>query len=185
MAGRHRKVSHRRGRHRKPPSPARLALPVGTGIAVVAVAVVALTHGDAHGSPPQHLAPAVVADDVAPSVLGFHTSRPLTPSSPVADHHALHVHPATKVDHHARQPAHHRSPAGLRIRATSDCYVQVTTTGGKLLLRRILHHHDHVQFRRHHLDVVLGNAGGVVMSVNGRPAHRAGSSGQVRRFRTG
>jgi hypothetical protein len=89
-------------------------------------------------------------------------------------------------DHSAPQPLpHHRPrPAALRITDTgAACYVQVTRGNGQLLVRRILHGHQHLAFRRHGLDVVLGNAGGVRVALNGRRAQRAGTSGEVLRFR--
>lgn len=67
----------------------------------------------------------------------------------------------------------------------ADCYLQVTSRHGHVLVRRILHHGQHVDVRGHGFDVVLGNAGGVRISIHGRPAHRAGRSGQVRQFRVG
>jgi hypothetical protein len=53
------------------------------------------------------------------------------------------------------------------------------------MMRRILDGHQHVSFRHHGLDVVLGNAGAVRVSVNGAHARRVGSEGQVRRFHVG
>jgi uncharacterized protein DUF4115 len=176
VAGKHRKDPRHRGRHRKPPSPARIALPTGTGVALAVAAVVVFTHDDARGQPPPPVSPAsVVATAVQPSVLGFHTTRPQRAPKP-----RLHGAAKPVVGHHPVR--RHQSPAALRLRAIADCYVQVTSHRGRLLVRRILHRHDHLSFRHHGLHVVLGNAGGVRISVDGDQASLAGASGQVRRF---
>jgi hypothetical protein len=79
--------------------------------------------------------------------------------------------------------AHHRAAPVLVVTDIGPaCYLQVTAPGGQLLTRQILHGGQRVVFRRHGLDVVLGNAGGVRISVDGRRAHLAGRSGQVRTF---
>jgi Domain of unknown function (DUF4115) len=64
----------------------------------------------------------------------------------------------------------------------APCYLQVTSGHGHLVVRRILHDGQRVSVRRSDLEVVLGNAGGVTISVHGRTPQRAGRSGQVRRF---
>lgn len=178
MAGRHRKTT-RRGRHRKPPSPARIALPTGTGLAVIVAAVVVFTHTDANGQPLPPLAslPSILLSEPPPSVLAFHTTKPVV----------AHQHHAVKPAHHHVTPhlswlRRHQSTAALRIQARSDCYVQVTNRGGKLLVQRILHRGDHVAFKHHGLHVVLGNAGGVRISIDGAKPRVAGTRGSVRRF---
>jgi Domain of unknown function (DUF4115) len=88
--------------------------------------------------------------------------------------------PAVAPTHKARP----RPSDTLRLQVTgSASYVQVVTWNNHLLLRRILHHGQHLAYRQHGLRVVLGDAGAVRMSIAGRPAHRAGSPGQVRHFR--
>jgi hypothetical protein len=64
----------------------------------------------------------------------------------------------------------------------SRSYIQITSRSGHLLIRRILHHGQHLAYRRHGLDVVIGNAGAVRLSVGGHRAHLAGRPGQVRRL---
>jgi hypothetical protein len=169
-------TTRHRGRHRKPPSPARIALPAGTGVAVIVAAVVVFTHTDANGQPLPPLAPGqvVALSNPSPSVLAFHTTKP------AAVHHHVAAHPAATPEQ--RSPRHQRAGAALRLRATADCYVQVTNHSGRLLTQRILHRGDHVAFRHHGLRVVLGNAGGVRISIDGARPRVAGASGQVRRF---
>jgi hypothetical protein len=176
MAGRHRKNPHHRGRHRKPASPARIAIPLGTGVAVIVASAVVFNHADANGQPPP-LTPsvAVAATDPRPSVLAFHTTKPVVrhvAAPPVHRHQAR----------GRRSLQRHNSPVAFRVRAISDCYLQVTNHGGKLLVRRILHRGEHVAFRHHGLHVVLGNAGGVRISIDGQRPRLAGASGAVRRF---
>jgi hypothetical protein len=86
-----------------------------------------------------------------------------------------------RIQHHAAY--HHTKPDSVRIRDVSgNCYVQITTSSGKILVRRIAHRGDLIAFKRHGLDVTLGNAGAVRLVVNGHHAHRAGAAGQVRTF---
>jgi hypothetical protein len=61
--------------------------------------------------------------------------------------------------------------------------VSVATTNGQVLTERIVRSNQHLTFRRHGLDVVIGNAGALRIAVDGHRFHRAGRSGQVRRFR--
>jgi hypothetical protein len=144
-------------------------VPTATAVAVLAVGALAFGHAVAHGQAPHGAAVAAPDDPVIVTPVITETPRP--PSTP---HHR-------KVSHHA----HHRvrRPAVLAVTDVGGpCYIQVTRQG-HLLVRRILHHGEHVAFRRHGLDVVLGNAGGVRVSINGHHAHRAGRAGQVRTFR--
>jgi hypothetical protein len=74
----------------------------------------------------------------------------------------------------------HRVPPALRINDVhGPCYVQVTRHGS-LLKRTILRQGQQLTFRRHGLDVVLGNAGAVRLRINGHHPIRPGASGQVR-----
>jgi Domain of unknown function (DUF4115) len=184
VAGRHRKTHPPRGgershhgRHRKPASRQRAVVPTVTAVAVLAVGGVMFGHAVADGQPP-HAASAAVpqAPSLPPPVV---TVAPKAPTAPVSPAKA----------NKPRRPPHHRvvhhraAPAALAVTDVGPaCYLQVTTSNGQLLARRILHGGQHVVFRRHGLDVVLGNAGGVRISVDGRRAHLAGRSGQVRSF---
>jgi cytoskeleton protein RodZ len=184
MAGRHRKVPQQRGahghhgRHRKPPTRQRAVLPTATAVAVLAVGGVVFGHAIASGQAPHGAAVATPPTPaVVPPVIATAPTAPTAPTRP-----AKHKNPPNPKP--SRRAAHHRTAPALVISDTgSPCYIQVTTSHGQLLTRRILHHGDHVAFRRHGLDVVLGNAGGVKIAVNGHRAHRAGRSGQVRVFR--
>ena len=137
MAGRHRKTTRHRGRHRKPPSPARIALPVGTAAAVVVASIVVFNHADANGQPsPVTPAVPVAASDPPPSVLAFHTTRPVV------------RHVARRAGSPSTEPPPQSTPTAPLTGCVpdprdSDCYLQVTNHGGKLLVRRILHRGDH------------------------------------------
>jgi hypothetical protein len=177
VAGKHRKNPHHRGRHRKPPSVAQRALPAGTAVAVIAAGAIVFTQGFADGSTsdgnPRPTASSPAPVEPPPSVLALHLERPSTV------HHKVVVH-QPKAQH---QPRHHPAAYSLLIADTGpDCYVQVTNRHGKLLVRRILHGRQHLHFRQHGLNVVLGNAGAVRVAVNGERFRRAGRSGEVRRF---
>jgi Domain of unknown function (DUF4115) len=85
---------------------------------------------------------------------------------------------------HTPKPAHVRPTDTLALTVTgSASYVEVMTWNNHLLVRRILHHDQRLAYHQHGLQVVLGNAGAVRMSLHGRPAHLAGKPGEVRRFR--
>jgi hypothetical protein len=174
VAGRHRKNPHHRGRHRKPPSTAQRLFPAGAAVAILATGAVFVTQGglsDGHASTPRLHAPLGRLIQPPPSVLGFHSTRPSSPGPRAA------VKPRT-VTHDAGRSY------SLRIADTGPaCYVQVTNRHGRLLVRRILQGHQHLAFRHHGLRVVLGNAGGVKVAINGRHLRRAGDAGQVRTFR--
>jgi Domain of unknown function (DUF4115) len=177
VAGRHRKTrpprrserSHH-GRHRKPVPRSHTVVPTVTVVAVFAVGGVAFGHAVAHGQAP-HAAVAApgtgpVEPTVAPTVIA-----PLSPT-----------HPATPKPK-PRPAPHHVTSAALSVTDVHGaCYIQVTRHG-TVLVRRILHRGDQVQFRHHGLDVVLGNAGAVRVAIAGHHGHLAGRSGQVRRFR--
>jgi hypothetical protein len=143
-------------------------VPTATAVAVLAVGALAFGHAVAHGQAPHGAAVAAPDDPVIVTPVITETPRP--PSKP---HHP-------KAPHH---PQHRANPAVLAVTDVGGpCYLQVTRHG-HLLVRRILQHGEHVAFRRHGLDVVLGNAGGVRLSINGHHPHRAGRAGQVRTFR--
>jgi hypothetical protein len=92
--------------------------------------------------------------------------------------------PVTKPKAHTVHQARPRPTDTLVLRVTgSASYVQVVTWNDHLLVRRILHHGQHLAYHQHGLRVVLGDAGAVRMSIAGRPAHRAGSPGEVLHFR--
>lgn len=143
-----------------------------TAVALLAVGGVIFGHAVAHGQAPHG---AAVAAPVPPAVAPVIAATPTAPATPTTS-------PSPKPK---QRPAHHRvAPAALSVTDVgSACYIQVTTTHGNLIVRRILHHGQHVSFRRHGLDVVLGNAGGVKVSIDGHHARRGGRSGQVRSFR--
>jgi cytoskeleton protein RodZ len=177
MAGRHRKApppkrgGHgRHGRHRKPASRQHTVLPTATAVAVLAVGGVIFGHAIAHGQAPHGAA--VVAPEPPAVPAPVVTKVPATPTPPA------------KPKHPRRQARHRVAPAALSVIDVGPaCYIQVTTTQGHVIVRTIMHHGQHLTFRHHGLDVVLGNAGGVKISVNGHHARRAGRSGQVRTFR--
>jgi cytoskeleton protein RodZ len=107
--------------------------------------------------------------DPTPSVAV--TTPTLTPT--LAPHKPAHRATATRP----------RPTDTLALRVTgSQSYIQITSRSGHLLIRRILHHGQHLAYRRHGLDVVIGNAGAVRLSVGGHRAHLAGRPGQVRRL---
>jgi Domain of unknown function (DUF4115) len=125
-------------------------------------------HALAHGQSPHGEAIATPATPALPTpIVVVSPTKPATPAKP-------------------KRPAHHHhrvAPDALTVTDLGPaCYIQVTTMQGHLVVRRILHDGQHLAFRHHGLEVVLGNAGGVRVSIDGHHAHRAGRSGQVRTF---
>jgi hypothetical protein len=118
----------------------------------------------ATGGPPTGSA---VTHSIVPPSIGQLTALP--PSPPPSP--AVRAAPVVK--------SHHVAPA-LRINDVhGPCYVQVSHRG-RLIERTILRQGHQLVFRRHGLDVVLGNAGAVRLRINGRHASRPGRLGQVR-----
>ena len=145
-------------------------MPAMTAVAVLAVGGV--VYLAAHGQPPHATVDVLVAAAPLPAI-----SSP--PSVPVG------TPSPSPSPQPARRPVHHRAqhrvtPAAFVVTDTgAACYVQVTSRHGRLIERTILHGHQHLTYRRHGLGVVLGNAGGVRIAIDGHHAHRAGHSGQV------
>jgi Domain of unknown function (DUF4115) len=179
-----------------------MVIPAVAAVAVLAVGGVGFGHAIARGqaphasagltgppaaSPVLPAAPATTSSSTPsilgspPAVTGTSVSRPTVSAAPTSAPASASASP--KLTHRPRAH-HHVAPAALRIvDAGSACYVQVTTSHGHLLVREILHGGQSVTFRHHGLIVVLGNAGGVRISVDGHRLHHPGRSGQVRRFR--
>lgn len=178
---RHRRSRSYRGRHRKPPRPERVAVPVLT---LVAITVGGVAVANAVGSSsPHHTGVAAGAGGVVvvPSQAAHSVQAPEQPATPMSSiasaRHQIKHHPAY---HRAR---HKVTPDSVRIRDVSgSCYVQISTLDGKILVQRIAHRGDLITFRRHGLDVTLGNAGAVRVALDGHHAQRGGAVGQVRRF---
>jgi hypothetical protein len=142
---------------------------------VLAVGGVAFGHAVANGQPP-HAALGVVSQPL-PLILPGAPSPVPSQSAPSRRSTGARRRPAAT----ARRRAH---PAALVIADDrGDCYVQVTTARGEVLVRRIIHRGQRVTVHRHGLDVVLGNAGGVRLAIDGHHLHRGGGSGQVRQLR--
>jgi cytoskeleton protein RodZ len=182
MSGRHRRgpAQQRRGRHRRPQSRQRLIVPALAATVVLAGSGTAL--GFAVDSPGAGVATPQISPFAAPAVLSTAPIIDPTPSvaspapSTVKQHTGGRTHKATR--------AHPRPTDTLSINVTgSESWVEVTTWNNHVLIRTILHHGQREVYRQHGLQVVLGNAGAVRLSVAGRPAHLAGRPGEVRRFR--
>lgn len=190
MAGRHRKTRRtsrgqprHHARHRRPAPASHTVVPALSGVAVIVAAGVIIGLNVDHGPSSSAAVVAVptasgiaspgvrVAPSPHASVLATSTSRP-QPSA------TLHF-----VVHRAPHRPAQRAPAALTLRTlNAESYVQVRATNGKLLARKILPRNRQLSFRRHGLDVVLGNAGAVRVAIDGHRAHRAGRSGQVVHF---
>jgi Domain of unknown function (DUF4115) len=146
-------------------------VPTVTVVAVFAVGGVAFGHAVAHGQAPHAAVAAPGTGPVEPAVAPTVIVAPPTPPA----------NPKPKP----RPTTHHVTPATLTVTDLHGaCYIQVTRHG-TVIVRRILHRGDHLRFRHHGLDVVLGNAGAVRVAIDGHRGHLAGRTGQVRRFRVG
>jgi hypothetical protein len=173
VAGRHRKArSSSRGRHRKPPQRQRLILPAVAGIAVLGAGTVGVA--GAIGDNASAHRPAPTAGSVVVRSVPLPTIPPLPLSSSVARS------PGTATLHHhtAQRPTSTLVITDLH----SPCYVEVSRHG-VILTRTILRAGKELTFRRHGLDVVLGNAGAVRLRINGHRATRPGRLGEVRTLR--
>lgn len=105
----------------------------------------------------------------APSV----SHRPTPPARPATRHQA------------SRRTAHTRqSPAILLRTLDGPCWVGVTSADGRQLVAKTLRPHHRLAITAEHVHVTLGNAGAVVVRIDGHRPHRAGRPGQVTSFRT-
>jgi hypothetical protein len=102
---------------------------------------------------------------------------PTSASVPLASGHTATPRVAA-ASHHLSRGA----PALLITDVHGPCYVEVSHHG-KLLTRTILRQGKQLVYRRHGLDIVLGNAGAVRLRINGDHAVRPGAIGQVRNLR--
>lgn len=152
-----------RGRHRKPARPQKVVIPIVT-IAALSVGGVAFANAVDNGGSGSVRGGEVVPRLPAVAAPALHAPAVPTPVSVV---HASHVRPHS-----------------LMVRDMSaPCYVKVVATAnGKVLVERIMQPGQLIAFRRHGLEVTLGNAGGVRVALNGHHAHRGGGSGEVRSF---
>ena len=82
-----------------------------------------------------------------------------------------------------------RRPAGseggdsrIVIRANADSWIEIQDGDGSVLLRQILRTGDSFRVpNRPGLSLMTGNAGGIEISVDGKPGRRMGPTGFVRR----
>jgi hypothetical protein len=128
------------------------------------------------GGPGGTVATPAVSPFAAPAVLSNAPIIDPTPSISSTPAVAASPQPSTVPTHRARPKP--TDTLSLRVTGAAS-YVQVTTWNNHLLLRRILHHGQRLDYRRHGLQVVLGDAGAVRLSINGHRAHRAGRPGEV------
>jgi Domain of unknown function (DUF4115) len=180
VAGRHRRTSHAKPRHyqrrhAEPPTRAAVLAPIGLAVAVVAGGAIAFTQASGGGTHGPAVGAGVVLTLPSPSspppVQAFLTSH--SKQKPGSSHRR----------HRAAKPRHHLAPDALLIRDTGPpCYVEVTRRDGRVLVERVIHGHQRLAYRQHQLAVVLGNAGAVRISIDGRHLHRAGRPGQVVHF---
>jgi cytoskeletal protein RodZ len=146
---------------RAPPATVR-RLPVSVGhvfLAVVAILAVALTlrrGGDAKRAQPEPATPAAAAPVVLP------TDRVYPPPSPV---------PAPAA----------RDSLVLTMTAQQDCWVEVRADG-ETVVNRVLAQGESQTFEAQgEIVLSVGNAGGLSIRVNDRPALPLGRSGEVRK----
>jgi hypothetical protein len=184
MSGRHRRgPAPRRGRHRRPPSRQRLIVPALAATVVLGGSGTALGFavGDQNGTGGGVVTP-VVSPFAAPAGLG--NAPIIDPTPSITATPAVVSHQPAQPKRHPAHRAHPRPTDTLVLRVTGAAsYVQIVTWNDHLLVRRILHHGQHLAYRQHGLRVVLGDAGAVRLSIAGHPAHRAGSPGEVLHFR--
>jgi hypothetical protein len=180
MSGRHRRgPAPRRGRHRRPAPRQRLIVPALAATVVLGGGGTAL--GLAVGGPGGAIATPQVTPFAAPAGV---TNLPIIDPTPsVTASPATAPAPGSHTTHTARI-SHPRPTDTLVLRVTgSESWVQVLTWNNHVLLRQIVHHDKRLVYRQHGLQVVLGNAGAVRVSVAGHHPHLAGRPGEVRRFR--
>jgi hypothetical protein len=69
----------------------------------------------------------------------------------------------------------------LAFDVTSTSYITVRSGAGEVLVSRLFKKGSHATFDEKHLEVVVGNSGGVRFTINGKP-RTPGADGQVETF---
>lgn len=131
----------------------------------------------APAQPPQ--APAPVAQ--IPVAQTPPTQAPATPTAPVPAPAAAPAVPTAVPDGKVIGQEHSDSRVQLKA-VNDDCWVQVRELDGQLLLSRLLRRGDSYMVpNRPGLTLMVGNAGALEVTVDGKKAAPLGNSGQVRR----
>lgn len=131
----------------------------------------------APAQPPQ--APAPVAQ--IPVTQTPPTQAPATPAAPVPAPAAAPAVPTAVPDGKVIGQEHSDSRVQLKA-VNDDCWVQVRELDGQLLLSRLLRRGDSYMVpNRPGLTLMVGNAGALEVTVDGKKAAPLGNSGQVRR----
>lgn len=177
MAGRHRKPPQRRatGRHRRPSSRPRMAVPALAAAVVLGAGGVGAAAAFTDGSAPPARLPGPVLPSTPPTVVVSPAAAAPTPG------------PASTSP--VRATGHHRHPpVALRLAVPrSVSWVEVTRPTGQVLFQGMLRRGHRLTYRHGPLDVTVGNAGAVRIVRGTHVRYPAGKSGQVLRFtvRTG
>ncbi len=114
----------------------------------------------------------------------YHVVSSSSSASPVASQHlragthkAKPTHPkptATPVTHA------HPNAVVIRLTATEDCWVELTTAGGKQIYQGVVSAGSSRHWTEHQaVSLVLGNPGGVALTVNGKNAVPTGATQPV------
>jgi cytoskeletal protein RodZ len=70
------------------------------------------------------------------------------------------------------------APVALSVAADEDCWVSLTVDGTKVVAR-VLSAGERLQYRGRLMILSVGNAGGLSVAINGKPARALGARGQV------
>lgn len=135
---------------------------------------------------PQTAAPAQPPQAPAPVVQAPVVQAPATPAAPPpvpAPTAAAPAVPATTAMPDGKVIGQEHSDSRVQLKAVNDdCWVQVRELDGQLLLSRLLRRGDSYMVpNRPGLTLMVGNAGALEVTVDGKKAAPLGNSGQVRR----
>lgn len=181
MSGRHRKPHNRApGRHRRPPGPARWLAPGLVAVALLgaggvgAHAALSDSGSDSHGTllptTTMTLTPTATPTD-APGVAPSSAPSPAPSAAPSS----------SQAPSPAPQRAHH-SAVFLRLAVTgSVSWIDVRRPDGHVLVSGMVRHGHRLTYRHGPLEVVIGNAGAVLLTRHGHTT-RAGKPGEVLTF---
>lgn len=178
------------GRHRRPvpadPRPAsatsRLLLPVLAALVVVAVVVVPIAwlakrlQDDFHPAAQRSLnstgPPATVAASPTRTLASAGPAVRPSPVRPPSTHSSTSAAPT-------RSPAPPAELATLKLWVTGDASWVRVASPGRVLTERQMVHGETAYFAASRLFAILGDAGAVMVSVNGAPRRLAGPVGQA------
>ena len=132
---------------------------------------------------PNWSAAMVVALALLVGFVVYHVVSSGSPATPVASQHTgASSHKATPTPGATAKPVTNANPNAvvIRLTATEDCWVELTTSSGRQIFQGVINAGATKHWTEHQpVSLVLGNPGGVALTVNGKNAVPTGATQPV------